>query len=47
MHLLFSGMMHSAETAPMEGEIFSDKDLRFHCPKFSHKTKQDGQLRQL
>src|SRR5678816_1016180 len=31
MHLLFCGMKHSADTAPIVGEILNDRDLVFIC----------------
>ena len=31
MHWLFSGILQSAETTPIEGEIFSDRERVFIC----------------
>jgi hypothetical protein len=36
MHLLFCGMKHSADTEPIAGEIFSDKDLGLHLLRFNN-----------
>jgi len=35
MHLLFGGIKHSAETVPIAGEIFNDKDFVFICQLFN------------
>lgn len=41
MQWLFSGIIHSAETTPITGETFSDRERVFICHWFSNKIRKD------
>lgn len=40
MHLLFPGIIHSAETEPIDGEIFSDNDRVFIARSLAIKVRR-------